>query len=526
MTVPTTSASLTSPSKPALEETEGNEHMEHTDQVEVNTRLTLDLATAGKENRRPHKLKKKNKKKKKLTAREEEPDSLKDAQPVDETPHLGLDQLHLDNRRMRNDLNNLTTELGAIRNELVALKREYMKQRSLLGIYRQLVQGPMDLKAALKKQNDELCDRMDELAETNHKLWKLRQQVGAGRPLSPPVARPIERGALAQPIHRKPPETKEELEEALAKASHTNSQLSGQNLKLAMLVTALKMELTKYRYLDESDYDDHDSDGGEFDASFAIHKNISDRPSKPSSIHPTLVAKCADVNKSDECKTRMAKPTTTTSVDISTQFTNGVYDSKTNDKNKPCNDKPNDEDESISENKCNDKNVCEIKPNDKNKANDENKSNEKNRDNDELDTMDEDSDHCEPENWDLNNMDDNDDHTPDELEADDEDRDHGELENDDVNNKDDTDDHTSRSPGANAKKRGWHDGDDNDEEDNATSKRVKTEIVWKDRPVTDFRLEMEGGSFLTSAEFVQLITNGVSLSSNLSSTCADFGHWA
>ncbi|KAG0028492.1 hypothetical protein BGZ81_004663 [Podila clonocystis] len=501
-----------SPSKPALEETEANDQMEHTDHVEANIRLTLDLAIAGKENRRPYKLKKK---RKKLTAREKEPDSLKDAQPVDETPSHGFDQLHLDNRRLRSDLNNLTTEFGAIRNELVALKSEYMKQRSLLGIYRQMVQGPMDLKAALKKQNGELCDRMDELAETNHKLWQLRQQVSAGRPLRPPVARPIERGALTQLIQRKPPETIEELEEALAKATHTNSQLSGQNLKLAMLVTALKMELTKYRYPEESDYDDHDSDGGEFDASFAIHKNTSDHLSKPSPTHPTLIANDADVNKSDECKTRMAKPTTTTSVDISTQVTNGVYNSKTDDENKPCNDKPNDEDESISENKRNDKNVCEIKLNDKTTANDENKSNEKNRDKDELDTMDEYSDYCEPENWDLNNMDDND-----------EDRDHGEPENDDVNNKDDTDDHTSRSPGAKAKKRGWHDGDENDEEDDTPSKRVKTEIVWKDRPVTDFRLEMEGGSFLTSAEFVKLITHGTSLNPNLWSTCADFGHSA
>jgi hypothetical protein len=155
MTVPTTPASPTSPSKPTLEETKGNEHMEPTDHVEVNTRLTLDLATAGKENRHPHKLKKK---KKRLAAREEELETPKDAQPVDETSPQGFDQLHLDNMRMRNDLYNRTTELGA-RKELVALKREYMKQSSLLDIYRQMVQGRIELHAALKKQNDELCER-------------------------------------------------------------------------------------------------------------------------------------------------------------------------------------------------------------------------------------------------------------------------------------------------------------------------------------------------------------------------------
>lgn len=150
MTVPTIPASLTGPSKPALEETKGNEHVEHTDHVEMNT--------AGKENRRPHKLKKK-KKNRKLAAREEELVSPKDSQPVNETPPQGFKQRHLDNMRMRNDLNILTTELDAVRNELGALKREYKKQTSLLGIYSQMVQGPMDLKAALKKQNEELCVR-------------------------------------------------------------------------------------------------------------------------------------------------------------------------------------------------------------------------------------------------------------------------------------------------------------------------------------------------------------------------------
>ncbi|KAG0341717.1 hypothetical protein BG000_008278 [Podila horticola] len=493
--------------------------MEPTDHVEVNTRLTLDLATAGKENRRPHKLKKK---KKKLTAQEEEPETPKDARPVDETTPQGFGQLHLDNMRMLNDLYNLTTEQGADRKELVVLKCDYMKQRRLLDIYRQMVQGSMELHTALKKQNDELCERMCELAEANSRLWKLRQQVGAGRPTIPPVARTIERGTLSRPIH-KPPETKEELKKALAKANRTNSQFSEQNLDLAKLVTTLKTELTKYRYLEESDYDD-DSDGafGEFDAQFAIPKNASDRPSKLSSIRPSLVAKDADDNKSDKCETRMAKPTPNASIDIFTQVTNDIHDSKPHDGAKPCSDQPDDEVESISEIKRNGErnesfnetkrndenykswseikptheNVCEIKPHD------ENKSNEKNQDNEELDSVEEDRYHGETEKWNLNNKDDNDDRISNELEAVVEDRDM---------NKDDNDDYTSEVPGTKAKKRGWDDGDDSDEED-APSKRVKTENI---RPVADFRLEVDGGGFLTSAEFLQLITNGASPNPNL-----------
>ncbi|KAF9301365.1 hypothetical protein BGZ74_006808 [Mortierella antarctica] len=517
MTVPTIPASLTGPSKPALEETKGNEHVEHTDHVEVNT--------AGKENRRPHKLKKK-KKNRKLAAREEEPVSPKDSRPVNETPPQGFKQRHLDNMRMRNDLNILTTELDAVRNELGALKREYKKQTSLLGIYSQMVQGPMDLKAALKKQNEELCVRMDDLAVTNQKLWKLQQQVVAGRPIRPPVTRLIERGALAQPIRKKPPETKEELEEALAMADHTKSQLSEQNLDLAKLVTALKSELTKYRHPEESNNDVNDSDGafGEFDISFATPKNTSDCSSKPISTLLTMVAKDADENKSEECMTRMAKSSTNTSVDISTQITTGNHDSKSNDENQPCNDKPNDEDASVSEIKRydeNNKSLRDIMPKDENVCettpNDEDQSNEKNNDSDELETIDEDRDHSEPEDWDLNNKD-NDDHTFDELKAVEEDREYGGPENDDVNNKDDNEYHTSQFPGANAKKRGWDDGEDNDEENVAPSKRVKTENVWNDQPVADFRLATDGGGFLTSAEFVQLIINGASPRPSLSST--------
>ncbi|KAG0094105.1 hypothetical protein BGZ93_005065 [Podila epicladia] len=523
MTLPTTPASLLGPSKSTLEETKGQEHVEPTDHVEVSTRLTLDLATAGKENRRPHKLKKK--KKKKLAVREEEPSSLKNSQPVDETPLQGFNQRHLDNMRMWNDLNNLTRELGAVRIELGALKREYTKQRGLLGVYCQMVQGPMDLKAALKKQNDELCGRMDELAETNWKLWKLRQQVTAGRPIGPPVMRLIERGTLAQPIRKKPPETKEELEEALAKAGHTTSQLSKQNLNLAKLVTKLRTELTKYRYLEDHHCDGNGSVGafGELEVSSAIPTNTSYRPSRPSSIHSTIVAKDADHNKSDECKTRMAKHTSNTSINISTQVTNGNYDSKSCDENKPCNDNPNEEDESISGIKRYDENNkpwSEIMPNNENvcetNPNDDNKSNEKNNESDDLEAVNEDRDHSEPENWDLNNKN-NDDHTSDEHKAVEEDREDSGPENNGVNSEDDNKDHSSQFPGANAKKRGWDDGKDNDEEDVASCKRVKTENIWKNQSTADFQLAMEGGGFLTSTEFVQLITNGASPCPSLSS---------
>lgn len=148
----------TNPNKPALEESKGNEQLELQNTVEVNTRLTLDLVTVGKENQRPPMAK--------LAALEEPGTLCKDAPPADEMNNPSNEQLYKDNARTQSNLRRksmevrtVQEELASIRVELASLKRDYFKQKSLLDIYREMVQGPHELKDALKKQNDELCDR-------------------------------------------------------------------------------------------------------------------------------------------------------------------------------------------------------------------------------------------------------------------------------------------------------------------------------------------------------------------------------
>lgn len=161
MAVPSTPASPRSPTNPnkqTLEESKGNEQMELQNNVEAITRLTLDLVTVGKENRLPLKAK--------LATLEETETLFKDTPPADETNNPSSEQLHKDKVRMQGNLRRKSMELGtaqeelaSIRAELVSLKRDYFKLKSLLEMYREMVQAPLELKDALKKQNDELCDK-------------------------------------------------------------------------------------------------------------------------------------------------------------------------------------------------------------------------------------------------------------------------------------------------------------------------------------------------------------------------------
>lgn len=474
MTAPTTPASPRSPTnsnKPSLEKSKGNEQMEHQNNVEVITRLNLDLVTVGKENRIPLKAK--------LAALEEPETLFKDTPPTDETNNPSNGQLHKDKARMQGNLRRKSMELdtareglASIRAELASLKRNYIKQKSLLDIYRAMVQAPLELKDALKKQNDELCDRMDELADTNRHLAELRKKTQAGKTIRQPAVRQIERGTLV-PIKKKPPETKEELEEALAKANRCNVILLRQNTIFAQEITALKMELTKYQEPEESDSEDDNSDDDiEYDNWLGVSKHSS-ICSPFSTTDPTLDTKDAHDYKGCESETRSTK-----SASASVSSTLLTLDSKPNGENNSFNEiKPNDENKSY-----------EVMPNDENESF--------------MDKLKGKNANMKDEQADHKNIDEVRHH----------DASKGGANKGNEKSKDANEEDTSQVAGTNAKKRGW----DDKKEDEASTKRVTTENFWKDSPVADFRLKIGSGGYMTSADFVQLITNngGPSMSSN------------
>lgn len=324
---------------------------------------------------------------------------------------------------------------------------------------------------------------MDELADTNRHLAELRKKTQVGNTIRQPAVRPIERGTLAGPIKKKPPETKEELEEALAKANRCNVDLLRQNTIFALEITALKMKLTKYLEPEESDSEDDNSDGDiEYDN--WLGASNSSVCSSSSTTDPTLDTKDAHDYKGYESETRSTK-----SASASVSSTPPTLDSKPNE-NKSYNEiKPTDENKSY-----------EVKPDDRNKPYSESKFKDENESY---------MDKLKGENANMKNE-------QVERKIIDEVRHHdaskGGVNKGNEKSKDANEDDTSQIAGTKTKKRGW----DDNKEDEASTKRVTMENFWKDSPVADFRLEIGAGGYITSADFVQLITNngGPSMSSN------------
>lgn len=317
---------------------------------------------------------------------------------------------------------------------------------------------------------------MDELADTNRYLAELRKKTEMWKTIRQPAVRTIERGSLARPIKKKPPETKGELEEALIKANRCNADLFRQNNIFAQEITALKKNLTKYRELEESDSEDDNSDGDvEFDDWLGSSKNSSVFSSSRTS-DPTLDTKDAHNLKGVESETRRTK-----SANACVSSTPPTLDSRPNDKNKPYGEtKPNDENK-----------IYEVNLNDENKSCIESKF------------KDENESYVDKLRGENTNMKDEDRR----YDASESDVNKGNEKSKDANEED-----TSQVAGTKAKKRRW----DDNKGDVASIKRVTMENFWRDSPVADFRLEIGAGSYMTSADFVQLITNngGPSMPSN------------